>query len=187
MRCSSCGTEHSESAKFCDRCGEPVPARCPSCGSSNRPGARFCNECGAALAKASAGTTLPGVGQPKSPEVSTPAVGVSASVAAEDVPEGERKLVTVLFADIKGSTELEENLDPEEARALVDPALQLMIHAVQRYDGYVVQSTGDGIFAPSGGAGRVEDESQWKGLRAQTRLRASRLQPLGVGATVNQN
>ena len=148
--------------------------RCPSCGSSNRPGARFCNECGAALAKASAGTTLPGVGQPKSPEVSTPAVGVSASVAAEDVPEGERKLVTVLFADIKGSTELEENLDPEEARALVDPALQLMIHAVQRYDGYVVQSTGDGIFALFGAPVAHEDHPQralYAALRMQQELR----------------
>src|ERR1700719_4333398 len=174
MRCSSCGSEHSESAKFCDRCGEPVPVRCPSCGSSNRPGARFCNECGAALAKASAGTTLPGVGQPKSPEVSTPAVGVSASVASEDVPEGERKLVTVLFADIKGSTELEENLDPEEARALVDPALQLMIHAVRRYDGYVVQSTGDGIFALFGAPVAHEDHPQralFAALKMQEEMR----------------
>jgi len=57
---------------------------------------------------------------------------MSVSVEAEEIPEGERKLVTVLFADIKGSTELEENLDPEEARALVDPALELMIHAVRR-------------------------------------------------------
>jgi class 3 adenylate cyclase len=81
-------------------------------------------------------------------------------VAAEDVPEGERKLVTVLFADIKGSTELEENLDPEEARVLVDPALQLMIHAVRRYDGYVVQSTGDGIFAMFGAPVAHEDHPQ---------------------------
>jgi adenylate cyclase len=61
--------------------------------------------------------------------------------------EGERKTVTALFADIKGSTELMEELDPEEARAIIDPALKLMIDAVHRYDGYVVQSTGDGIFA----------------------------------------
>jgi class 3 adenylate cyclase len=57
--------------------------------------------------------------------------------------EGERKTVTALFADIKGSTELMEDLDPEEARAIIDPALRLMIEAVQRYDGYVVQSTGE--------------------------------------------
>ena len=61
--------------------------------------------------------------------------------------DGERKTVTALFADIKGSTELMEDLDPEEARTIIDPALKLMIEAVRRYDGYVVQSTGDGIFA----------------------------------------
>jgi class 3 adenylate cyclase len=64
--------------------------------------------------------------------------------------EGERKTVTALFADIKGSTELAQDLDPEEARAIIDPALKLMIAAVGRYDGYVVQSTGDGIFAMFG-------------------------------------
>src|SRR6266496_2091661 len=64
-----------------------------------------------------------------------------------ELPEGERKTVTALFADIKGSMELMEDLDPEEARAIVDPALKLMIDAVNRYDGYIVQSTGDGIFA----------------------------------------
>jgi class 3 adenylate cyclase len=61
--------------------------------------------------------------------------------------EGERKTVTALFADIKGSTELMEDLDPEEARAIIDPALRIMVDAVRRYEGYVVQSTGDGIFA----------------------------------------
>jgi class 3 adenylate cyclase len=61
--------------------------------------------------------------------------------------EGERKTITALFADIKGSTELMEDLDPEEARAIIDPALKIMVEAVRRYEGYVVQSTGDGIFA----------------------------------------
>lgn len=61
--------------------------------------------------------------------------------------EGERKTITVLFADIKGSMNLIEGLDPEEARAIIDPTLKLMMDAVHRYDGYVAQSTGDGIFA----------------------------------------
>jgi class 3 adenylate cyclase len=61
--------------------------------------------------------------------------------------DGERKTVTALFGDIKGSTELEHDLDPEEARAIIDPALRLMISAVNQYGGYLVQSTGDGIFA----------------------------------------
>jgi class 3 adenylate cyclase len=74
--------------------------------------------------------------------------------------EGERKTVTALFADIKGSMELMEDLDPEEARAIIDPTLKLMIDAVHRYDGYIVQSTGDGIFALFGAPVAHEDHPQ---------------------------
>ena len=73
--------------------------------------------------------------------------------------EGERKTVTALFADIKGSTELMRDLDPEEARAIVDPVLQLMMEAVHRYGGYVAQSTGDGIFALFGAPDRARGPS----------------------------
>jgi len=83
--------------------------------------------------------------------------------------EGERKTVTALFADIKGSTELMRDLDPEEARAIIDPALQLMIDAVHRYDGYVVQSTGDGIFALFGAPVAHEDHPQ-RALHAALRM-----------------
>jgi class 3 adenylate cyclase len=86
-------------------------------------------------------------------------------------PEGERKTVTALFADIKGSTELMEDLDPEEARALIDPALQLMIEAARRYDGYIVQSTGDGIFALFGAPVAREDHPQ-RALHAALRMQA---------------
>jgi class 3 adenylate cyclase len=74
--------------------------------------------------------------------------------------DGERKTVTALFADIKGSTELMRDLDPEQARVIIDPALKLMIDAVHRYDGYVVQSTGDGIFALFGAPVAHEDHPQ---------------------------
>src|SRR5207253_6260270 len=72
----------------------------------------------------------------------------------------ERKTVTALFADIKDSTELLRDLDPEEARAVIDPALKIMIEAVRRYEGYVVQSTGDGIFALFGAPIAHEDHAQ---------------------------
>ena len=75
-------------------------------------------------------------------------------------PEGERKLVTALFVDIVGSTTLGQDLDPEEARAIIDPALKLMIEATRRYGGYVVQSTGDGIFALFGAPIAHEDHPQ---------------------------
>src|SRR5271163_75800 len=99
MNCSSCGSENFDGARFCDACGTALPQGCPSCGASNRTGARFCNACGTALGQAVKGAKA---GQFAAPAVSGPTIGVSASVEAEDVPEGERKLVTALFADIKG-------------------------------------------------------------------------------------
>ena len=104
----------------------------------------------------------------------TPSVRVLLEDGAAAAAEGERKTVTALFADIKGSTELMEDLDPEEARAIVDPALKLMIDAVRRYDGYVVQSTGDGIFALFGAPVAHEDHPQralYAALRMQEELR----------------
>jgi class 3 adenylate cyclase len=96
------------------------------------------------------------------------------TTSASEIIEGERKTVTALFADIKGSTELEQDLDPEQARAIVDPALKLMIDAVSRYDGYIVQSTGDGIFALFGAPVAHEDHPQralYAALRVQEELR----------------
>ena len=74
--------------------------------------------------------------------------------------DGERKTITALFADLKGSTALIEGLDPEEARAIIDPALQLMMDAVHRYEGYVAQALGDGIFALFGAPIAHEDHPQ---------------------------
>ena len=93
--------------------------------------------------------------------------------AAENIEilDGERKTVTALFADIKGSMELMEDLDPEEARAIVDPALKLMMDAVHRYGGFVVQSTGDGIFALFGAPVAHEDHPQ-RALLAALRMQA---------------
>jgi class 3 adenylate cyclase/predicted ATPase len=137
MRCAKCGNETQSGKKFCAECGSRLSNRCPKCASDNSPTAKFCADCGASLA--------------------APAPSPSARDAAL---EGERKTVTALFADIKGSTELEQDLDPEEARALIDPALKLMIDSVRHYDGYVVQSTGDGIFAMFGAPLAHEDHPQ---------------------------
>ena len=99
---------------------------------------RFCDSCGIALGVVTAA--------PLAAKPNDAAIRVTEASAAENL-EGERKTVTALFADIKGSMELIEDLDPEEARAIVDPALKLMIDAVHHYEGYVAQPTGDGIFA----------------------------------------
>jgi class 3 adenylate cyclase len=101
-------------------------------------------------------------------------VRVVGDLLASTTIEGERKTVTALFADIKGSMELMEDLDPEEARASVDPALKLMMDAVHRYDGYIVHSTGDGIFALFGAPVAHEDHPQralYAALRMQEDLK----------------
>ena len=89
--------------------------------------------------------------------------------------DGERKTITALFADLKGSKTLIEGLDPEDARAIIDPALQLMMDAVHRYDGYVAQALGDGIFALFGAPIAHEDHPQralYAALRMQEEMRA---------------
>src|SRR6266545_2450632 len=92
-----------------------------------------------------------------------------AALEARGVTEGERKTITALFADIKDSTALIEDLDPEEARRLIDPALQLMMDAVHRYEGFVTQSLGDGIFALFGAPLAHEDHPQ-RALYAALRM-----------------
>jgi len=97
-----------------------------------------------------------------------------AALAARGAPDGERKTITALFADLKGSTALIEGLDPEEARAIIDPALRLMMEAVHRYEGYVAQALGDGIFALFGAPIAHEDHPQralYAALRMQEAMR----------------
>src|SRR5450631_4259335 len=150
MRCIKCGTDGIPGKKFCAECGGPLANRCSKCGADSAPGAKFCADCGLAL------------GAPAAAAAKTSddrQIRVADTPAAENL-EGERKTVTALFADIKGSTELMRDLDPEYARAIIDPAIQLMIKAVHRYDGYVVQSTGDGIFAVFGAPAAHEDHPQ---------------------------
>src|SRR6201981_2481975 len=170
MRCPSCNAENQPTAKFCVECGAAFQPPCVNCGFKNPPTAKFCQECGASLKP----------GSVSQPQVATPPTRLGKPTVAERPPlesddtEGERKTVTALFADIKGSTELMRDLDPEEARAVVDPALKLMIDAAHRYDGYVVQSTGDGIFALFGAPLAHEDHPQralYAALRMQDELR----------------
>jgi class 3 adenylate cyclase/predicted ATPase len=174
MRCAKCGTESTTGAKFCDACGTALAQGCPACGATNRAGARFCNACGTALGKGAEGVTAPDSAQSAASAVSIPIVTVGASVEAESVLDGEHKLVTALFADIKGSTELMEEFDPADVRRLIDPALQLLVEAVRRYDGYVVRTTGDRIFALFGAPTAHEDHPQralYAALRMQQELR----------------
>src|SRR5579859_3607127 len=171
MRCAKCDAENREGAKFCNECAAPMPAKCARCGAVNHPSARFCDECAAPLdaaPRAGAANPSPITREPG------PSVRITPEPPDGDPLDGERKMVTALFADIKGSTELMEELDPEEARAIIDPALKLMIDAAHRYDGYIVQSTGDGIFALFGAPVAHEDHPQralYAALRMQEEMR----------------
>src|SRR5208282_2211802 len=106
---------------------------CANCGSDNASNAKFCADCGTPLGKDNSAKSIK-----PSTATAPAAISFAAERQASEAVEGERKTVTALFADIKGSTELMEDLDPEEARAIIDPALRIMIEAVRRYDGYVV-------------------------------------------------
>jgi class 3 adenylate cyclase/tetratricopeptide (TPR) repeat protein len=183
MRCAKCGTESKTGRKFCANCGNALAIRCPKCGAENEPSSKFCEDCGAALAPVLPNARVLENPPQRQPEIHF-AAGADDSAGALD---GERKTVTALFADIKGSMELMEDLDPEEARAIVDPALNLMIDATRRYGGYVVQSTGDGIFALFGAPIAHEDHPQralYAALRMQEEMRryAARLRERGTRA-----
>ncbi len=167
MRCAKCGSDNRDGRKFCSKCGAALARQCPLCGASNEPGEDFCGECGAALAA----NTAPAATRSTQ---ATPEIRITPERQASESIDGERKTVTALFADIKGSMELMEDLDPEEARAVIDPALKLMMEAVHRYGGYIVQSTGDGIFALFGAPVAHEDHPQralYAALRMQEEMR----------------
>jgi class 3 adenylate cyclase/tetratricopeptide (TPR) repeat protein len=166
MRCSKCGFENPAAMKFCGHCTEPLPLICPKCQFQNPPGFKFCGQCTAALAV--------DIGATKSRPSSRPSEAIRVTAQGSEALDGERKTVTALFADIKGSMDLIEDLDPEEARALVDPAINLMIEGARRYDGYIVQSTGDGVFALFGAPVAHEDHPQkalYAALRMQQEMR----------------
>jgi class 3 adenylate cyclase/tetratricopeptide (TPR) repeat protein len=154
MRCPQCQQDNPPGAKFCNACGARVEAICPVCGHPNSPGSRFCNECGKPVAGA-----LVAAPASVSPQSYTPRYLAEKILTSRHAIEGERKQVTVLFADIKGSLELLADRDPEEARKILDPVLERMMEAVHRYEGTVNQVMGDGIMALFGAPVAHEDHA----------------------------
>jgi class 3 adenylate cyclase len=156
MRCPRCDTDTPDGAKFCSECGIPLKSRCPQCGADVLPRAKFCAECGTPL---TARTPAPSAAPPSSPLRYTLGYLAEKILTSHSALEGERKQVTVLFADLKGSMELLADRDPEEARELLDPVLDRMMAAVHRYERTVNQVMGDSIMALFGAPIAHEDHA----------------------------
>ena len=152
MQCPCCQHANRADARFCEQCGAPLPRVCRACGASLSATAKFCSECAHPV----------GASPPRqfgSPEIYTPKHLAERILTSKAALEGERKHVTVLFADLKGSMELLADRDPEEARKLLDPVLERMMEAVHRYEGTVNQVLGDGIMALFGAPIAQEDHA----------------------------
>ena len=154
MQCVQCQIENPSGSNFCLGCGTRLGLRCVSCASDLPAGSRFCNKCGHAVT-AGADSGRPFV----SPDAYTPKHLAEKILTSKAALEGERKQVTVLFADLKGSMELLADRDPEEARKLLDPVLERMMESVHRYEGTVNQVMGDGIMALFGAPIAHEDHA----------------------------
>jgi len=153
MQCPRCQHENPAGQKFCGECGARFASACPSCGASNPPAQKFCGECGKGLGQTD------GAAKYGTPQSYTPKHLAEKILTSKSALEGERKQVTVLFADLKGSMELLAERDPEEARKLLDPVLERMMEAVHRYEGTVNQVMGDGIMALFGAPLAHEDHA----------------------------
>ena len=167
MKCPRCQQENPPQAKFCVECAAPLARTCGNCGTPLPTAAKFCPECAHP-----AGTPA---AQPRfaSPEAYTPKHLAEKILTSKSALEGERKQVTVLFADLKGSMELLADRDPEAARRLLDPVLERMMEAVHHYEGTVNQVMGDGIMALFGAPVAHEDHAVracYAALRMQRRV-----------------
>src|SRR5215470_18910294 len=153
MNCPQCQHENLSQARFCMACGSGLSVRCGKCGTELPGEARFCFACGQQVEL--------GVSTPRfdSPGDYTPKHLAERILNSKAALEGERKQVTVLFADLKGSMELLADRDPEEARQILDPVLERLMAAVHRYEGTVNQVMGDGIMALFGAPLAHEDHA----------------------------
>src|SRR5437867_3602899 len=166
MKCSTCGHENRDAAKFCEECATALTLACSHCGAVLRPTAKFCDTCaqpvahGLQAAPMSAGAEAPTPQRAPAPRTYTPKHLADKILQSKSALEGERKQVTVLFADVKGSMELAEQLDPEEWHAILDRFFAILTDGVHRFEGTVNQYTGDGIMALFGAPIAHEDHAQ---------------------------
>jgi class 3 adenylate cyclase len=135
VTCQSCGTANDADRKFCRECGAKLSLPCPACGAANAPSDRFCGECGSRLA-------------------------AEAPAAAREAPQAERRLVSILFADLVGFTTLSEKRDAEEVRELLSRYFDSSRQVINRYGGTVEKFIGDAVMAAWGAPAANEDDAE---------------------------
>jgi len=156
MKCPKCQTNNRDVRKFCHYCGAKLLLICPHCGFENLPGEDFCGECGHDLTKPEE-VPLTDYSQPQS---YTPKFLAEKILTTRSSIEGERKLVTVLFADVANYTSMSEKLDPEEVHRIMDGCFKILMGEIHKYEGTINQFTGDGVMALFGAPVSHEDHAQ---------------------------
>lgn len=149
MICPNCSTVNAENARFCISCGHPLPRICPVCGAINPPDARFCNQCGSPLTGIGVPPTAHGGVALQNGSRETVPTPPHPETAAEETTE-QRRIVTILFADLTSSTALAEDMDPEDARALLAGFFGIMAREIHRHGGTVEKYIGDAVMAVFG-------------------------------------
>jgi class 3 adenylate cyclase len=156
MKCRECQCDNREGVKFCEECGEKMEAGCPKCGSTVPVGKKFCGECGHHLTKETEKPVID-YGRPKS---YTPPYLAKKILDHRNAIQGERKLVTVLFADVANYTSMAEKLDPEEVHQLMDGCFKILLDEIHSREGTINQFTGDGVMAIFGAPVANEEHAQ---------------------------
>ncbi len=155
MKCPVCGQESPEQARFCSDCGTKLAASCRQCGALVSPGARFCSGCGAEVDR-----TPPVAAIESALRRLVPKEYAERLLATRGQAPTERRTVTILFSDVKGSTALAENLDPEDVLDIMDGAFDLLIEPVYRYGGTLARLMGDAVLAFFGAPLAHEDDPE---------------------------
>lgn len=168
MQCPLCQFDNPEGMKFCGKCGGKLERSCPKCRFKNPLEFRFCGRCGHPL---TASVKSPPMDY-RQPQSYTPKHLADKILTGRYAIQGERKLVTVLFADVAGFTRLSEHLDPEEVHRIMDGCFKILMDAIHRYEGTVNQFTGDGIMALFGAPVAHEDHAQ-RACRAALRIQSA--------------
>ena len=152
----NCQHDNPDDAKFCNECAHRLELACPQCGKVNPPSSKFCNECAHDLTKPKEAPPID-FDQPQS---YTPKFLADKILTNRSAIEGERKLVTVLFADVANYTSMAEKLDPEEVHQIMDGRFKILMDEIHRYEGTINQFTGDGVMALFGAPVAHEDHAQ---------------------------